>query len=267
MSAGAIRAGRAFLEVGLRDLITRDLRGLVNTVNAQVANIGRIGLSTTLAGTAITAPFVDALNFFSTIDDAIRRIAAQSNTSLAAIQPLANEIRRLGRETTFTTEQIANIGVALSRTNLNPAEIQAALLPVADLARASFTESGRAAEVVVNALAQFRVEAEQTSEIADLLTFTVNNSTQTLEDLANALTFVGNDAQNANSEIRDVLAALGLLANLGRRGTSAGTDLRRIFAIFSTDQAQQALADFDIELDDSSFASFADTLIELGQGY
>ena len=266
MSFGAgIRAGRAFLEVGLRDLITRDLRGLVNRVTSQVANLGRIGLSFSLAGAAITEPFRRSVQFFTDIDDSIRRIAAQSNRSLQQIAPLADEIRRLGRETTFTTRQITDVGVALSRTNLSPQQIQSALLPVADLSRATFTETGRAADIVANALAQFRVDAEDTGRVVDLLTFTTNNSTQTLEDLANALSFIGNDAQNANSSLEDVLASLGILANLGRRGTIAGTDLRRVLAIFSTEEAQAALAEFDINLDDQNFANFADTLGVLGE--
>lgn len=235
MGAGGIRAGAAFVEVSLRDV------ELQKGLKRAQANLRRFGSSVTalgqrLAGVGVTlaAPFVVSAKIFADFSDQMSTVGAVTNATAADMARLTAEAKRLGGSTSFMAKQVAEGMTALGRAGFKPDEILQAIPAVLDLARATGTELGDAAEISAAALRGFNLEAEQTGEIADVLTATVNNSAQTLTDIGEALKFVAPLASEAGASINDTAASLGILANNGIRGTMAGTALARAYKNLST---------------------------------
>ena len=100
--------------------------------------------------------------------------------------------------------------------------------------------------------------------MADILTFTANNSAQTLTDLFEALKLVGPTAQQAGASLESTAASLGVLANLGLRGSLAGTALRRVFQqLANTDIRSRLENQLNIEIGDTEFANLPDTIARI----
>ena len=87
----------------------------------------------------------------------------------------------------------------------------------------------------------FGIEASQMSDVADVLTVTANSSAQTLIDLFEALKMGGPQAAAAGESIRETSAAIAVLANMGIKGSLAGTALRKSFSQFAKVKVQDQL--------------------------
>ena len=87
----------------------------------------------------------------------------------------------------------------------------------------------------------FGIETSKMSNVADILTATANGSAQTLSDLAEGLKMAGPQAAAAKDNIVNVSGALGVLANMGIKGSLAGTALRKAYSQFAKTKVQDKL--------------------------
>ena len=67
------------------------------------------------------------------------------------------------------------------------------------------------------------------SKVSDILTATANGSAQTLTDLFEGLKMAGPQAAAARETLDELCAALGVMANMGVKGSLAGTALRKAY--------------------------------------
>jgi hypothetical protein len=142
--------------------------------------------------------------------------------------------------------------VALGRMGFSPKEIQAAIADVLNLARATGTDLAEAGDIAANSLRIFGLEAGKMSDVSDVLTVTANSSAQTLTDLFEALKMGGPQAAAAGESIRETCASLAVLANLGIKGSLAGTALRKSFSQFAKVKVQEQLRAVGVETLDAN---------------
>ena len=134
----------------------------------------------------------------------------------------------------------------------SPKEIEAAIPAVLNLSRATGTELSEAAEIAANNMRVFGIESSKMSNVADILTATANGSAQTLTDLAEGLKMAGPQAAAAGDSITNVSAALGVLANMGIKGSLAGTALRKAYSQFANTKIQAKLKAMGIATTDAN---------------
>ncbi|HNX04237.1 MAG TPA: phage tail tape measure protein, partial [Opitutales bacterium] len=221
-----IRAGAAYVEVTAE---TSKLQRNLSVAQEQLKNFGRscdsIGKDLLMLSGAMALPFVLAVKGFAGFDDRMRLAKAVTKATASEFESMTKVAEKLGRETSFTAKEVADGMVSLGRMGFSPKEIEEAIQPTLDLARATGTELGEAADIAANSMRIFGIEAGRMSEVADVLTATANGSAQTLTDLFEALKMAGPQAKAAGENIRDTSAALGILANMGIKGSLAGTAL------------------------------------------
>ena len=104
-----------------------------------------------------------------------------------------------------------------------------------------------AGDIAANSLRIFGLEAEKMGDISDVLTVTANSSAQTLTDLFEALKMGGPQAAAAGESVRETCAALAVLANMGIKGSLAGTALRKSFSQFAKVKVQEQLRAVGVE--------------------
>ena len=256
MAGGAnrkIRAGMAYIEIALQKTALE--RGL-KAAQARLKAFGNSCLS--LGGrmlgiaTAAATPFAMATRTFASFDDAMRTVKAVTGSTAEEFERLTDTAERLGRETSFTAKQVAEGMAALGRMGFKADEINAAIGDVLNLARATATELGSAAEIAANNMRVFGMQAAQTGAMADILATTANGSAQTLTDLAEGLKMAGPQAAAAGDSFINVAGALGILANMGIRGSLAGTALRNAYSQFAKIDIQKKLRAFNISTTDRS---------------
>ena len=248
-----IRAGRAYVEVTAE---TSKLQRNLTSAQAQLQNFGRtctnVGKDLLMLSGAMAAPLVMAARSFAGFDDSMRLVQAVTQATDADFKALTKTAQRLGRETSYTAQQTADAMVSLGRMGFSPTEIQASIDAVLSLARSTGTELAEAGDIAANSMRIFGIEASRMSDVADVLTVTANSSAQTLIDLFEALKMGGPQAAAAGESIRETSAAIAVLANMGIKGSLAGTALRKSFSQFAKVKVQDQLRSVGVETVDAN---------------
>ena len=254
MSASSnIRAGRAYVEVTAEtSALKRSLAG----AKAQLEGFGKactgLGKQMMLLSGALALPFAAAERSFAGFDDRMRLVQAVTSATGEAFDSLTKSAQRLGRETSFTAQQVADAMVALGRMGFNPSEIEASIASVLNLSRATGTELAESADIAANSLRIFGLEAGRMASVSDVLTATANGSAQTLAALFEGLKMAGPQAAAAGESLDEVCASLGIMANMGIKGSLAGTALRKAYIQFADTKVQDILREVGVEAVDAS---------------
>ncbi len=267
-ASGNVRAGRAFVEIML------DQSGLEKGLKAAQSRLRSFGASIASAGAKMLgvaavagAPLAMAAKTFAGFDDEMRMARAVTGATEAEFGRLTETAERLGRETSFTAREVAQGMTAMGRMGFKAEEIDAATPAVLNLARATGTDLGEAAEIAANNMRVFGIASSDMAKAADILTATANGSAQTLTDLSEGLKMAGPQAAAAGEDIRNVAASLGVLANMGIKGSLAGTALRKAYSQFANVKIQKKLAEFDISTVDKNgnLRAMPDTMADIAK--
>ena len=248
MSANAnIRAGRAYVEVTAE---TSKLRANLNAAQSQLRDFGKacqgLGRDMMAFGGALSLPFILAERSFAGFDDKMRLVQAVTFSTGEQFDQLTKTAQRLGRETSFTAQQVADAMIGLGRMGFNPSEIVSAIDSVLNLSRATGTDLAESADIAANSLRIFGLEAGKMSQVSDVLTATANGSAQTLTDLFEGLKMAAPQAASCGESIEETCAALGVMANMGIKGSLAGTALRKAFVQFADTKVQAMLREVGV---------------------
>ena len=254
MSATAnIRAGRAYVEVTAE---TSKLKKSLDAAQSRLKDFGRacqgLGRDMMALGGALSLPFALAEKSFAGFDDRMRLVQAVTSSTGEEFDALVKTAQRLGRETSFTAQEVADAMTGLGRMGFDPSEITAAIEHVLNLSRATGTDLSESADIAANSLRIFGMEAGKMSHVADILTATANGSAQTLTDLFEGLKMAGPPAAAAGENISELCASLGIMANMGIKGSLAGTALRKAYVQFADVKVQNVLRDVGVEAVDAN---------------
>ena len=254
MSAGSnIKAGRAFVEVTAD---SSKLRKSLGEAQAQLRSFSKscaaVGREMLALGGAMSLPFALAEKSFAGFDDRMRLVQAVTGSTGEAFESLTKTAQRLGRETSFTAQQVADAMVALGRMGFDRSEIEASISSVLNLSRATGTDLAESADIAANSMRIFGLEASKMTQVSDVLTATANGSAQTLTDLFEGLKMAGPQAAAAGESLDELCAALGVMANMGVKGSLAGTALRKAYVQFADVKVQKTLREVGVEATDAN---------------
>jgi TP901 family phage tail tape measure protein len=266
-NTSGIRAGRAFVELGVSDRLTAGLRRAQRRLRAFGDRVRAVGARLTAISAGIGAGFVISTRVFAGFDDRMRVVRAVTGATEQQFASLREEAKRLGRTTSFTAGQVADAMTELGRAGFDPRAILDSTESVLALARATATDLPRATEIAGAALRGFNLPATEMGRVSDVLTATANKSAQTLEDLFEAFKPVAPIANEAGEGIEDVAAAIGILANNGIKGSLAGNALARAYKNLANESRQAELRRIGVEAVDASgnLRPLADILNDLAR--
>ena len=252
-ATGEVKAGRAYVEILLdQTKFERGLKQAQQKLKSFGTALTGIGKNMLAVSGVLAAPMAFATKSFADFDDAMRMVKAVSGATESEFQRLTAAAEKLGRETSYTAREVAEGMTAMGRMGLKPDEILSAVPAVLSLSRATGTELGQAAEIASNNMRVFGLDTLKMANVADILTATANGSAQTLADLAEGLKMAGPQAAAANDNIVNVSGALGVLANMGIKGSLAGTALRKSYSQFAKTKVQDKLKAIGVATTDAN---------------
>jgi len=263
-----IRAGAAYVEVTAE---TSKLQRNLAAAQEQLKTFGHsctsIGKDLLMLSGALALPFVFSAKVFAGFDDQMRLVQAVTKSTTAEFQSMTEVAEKLGRETAFTSKDVASGMVSLGRMGFSSTEIKEAIQATLDLAQGTGTELSEAADIAANSMRIFGIEASNMTDVADVLTATANGSAQTLTDLFEALKMAGPQAKAAGENIKDTCSSLGVLANMGIKGSLAGTALRKSFSQFASVKVQDQLKAVGVETVDANgdLRKMSDIMHDIGK--
>lgn len=153
----------------------------------------------------------------------VRSVTSISGKEFIKLRKLA---LKMGATTSFTAKQAADGMEALGRASLSSKQIMIALKPTLNMAAAESMNLGRAAEIVASSIKMFGLKAKDAQMVADTLAYTSAKANTNIEQLAEALKYGGTMAIGTNQSFKTLVGSLAVLANVGIRGSMAGTALK-----------------------------------------
>lgn len=172
----------------------------------------------------ITEEFVD---FDHTVTSAAAKWDIDRGTD--AFRQLGSVVRDVAKITPHTAGQAGQALDYLALAGFNASDAMSALPNVTQLATAAQTDLARAADMSSDILRAFNKDVGDLSHINDVLAKTTTTSNTNLEMLFESMKMVAPVASGLGSNIEELSAMLGTLANSGIKATMSGTAMRRMY--------------------------------------
>jgi len=264
-SAGAIRAGSAYVEIFARD---GQFQQSMSRIRARMMTLGtqlrQAGTSMTIGGTALGAPFIFAARTAAAFSLEMARVRANTGATDQQFSQLNASAKNFAVQFGRAPEEVAVAMSELAKAGLDAEGVMKAISPILSVAAADNMELARAVEVVVSTMAQFRMGTDDFGTIADKLQATANASTTSVDSLGEALTYVGPKAFAAGQSLDDVLASLATLGDAGLRGSLGGTGLARIIESIANEEDKLAALGVSTRDATGNMLPFMDVMEQLG---
>ncbi len=183
---------------------------------------------------ALIGGFKQAIGVFAEYQGEIQKagaLAGSFNTEKGRQQfgELNAEVQKLGITTQFTSKEIAETSTELIRSGFSADQAKEAIGGIVTGAIASGDSMQQLAEVTGAALNTFGLIPAASGYVNDLVVATANASPAGVEDIGEALKYVGASAANAGQPIDEVMKAFARLAAAGIKGSTAGTGMAEAY--------------------------------------
>lgn len=199
-------------------------------------------------GATMGMPLYQGLKTFGEFDSQMRLIERITSSTTNQMNRLRDAANRVNEVRPATLGDVSSGMLSLARMGLNADEIEKSILPVVSLDIATGANNlGSSAAIAAAAMRSFNLPAEEMARITDILTAGANGSAQELIDLGEALKYASSTAAIAKEDLAEVVAMTGILANLGVKGSMAGTAIRNAFVRIALPEKQELLRNLGVE--------------------
>lgn len=190
-------------------------------------------------------------------EDGMARVQAVTNATQAEFQMMEQEALKWGSTTRYTATEAANSLENLTRNGLSATQATAALGPTLQLAQANTIGLAEAADITTNVMNGFGLEVKDNGRVNDVLSSTAAHSATNISQLAEAEKNAAPFGHSLGQSIEQVNAALGVLADVGIKGSDAGTAIRMVLMGLASPTAKQqkAFKQLGVDISESSLRS------------
>lgn len=188
-------------------------------------------------------------------------IGASFDEAREKIAKLAIEI---GKNTIYSATQAAEALYTLAQAGYDVTKVTADdLIPILNYAAATNTTLANAMQDVITVMKQFGLTFEDITTIVDTFTAVVNSTFASAETLRDAFRYTGQIAGALGQNLQQTAAVIGVLADRGYEGGTAGQRLNQIFTqlLRPTEQGQKALASLGVTVSDLN--PYTNSLVEI----
>ena len=179
-----------------------------------------------IGGAAVANMLKVGISFRKEMSD----IAAVTNASDEEMAGMTKRARDLGKTTAFTATEAAQGMQELARAGLRAEEIVEAIEPALKLAGATNYGLASSTRVVVAAMKQFTLGAEDAEKIANVFAEATRQSLLDMPSLAEAMKYAGTIGAGFGMSLEATTAAVAAFRNMGLEGSLAGTNFRMAMA-------------------------------------
>ena len=234
-SAGAIRAGQAFVELFADDSkLVRGLRGAEKQLKAFGAKIKKLGMSMVALSAIMAAPLVAGGKVFVDFEQQLAKVSTMLDEPAKYMDTYKKAIRDMAVEFGESTEALANGLYDILSASI-PAEKALDVLAVAvKSAKAGMTDTGTAADALTTVLNSYGLSAAHALDVSDLLFTVVKRGKLTFADLAPTIGLVASVASSAGLSLEEMGASIATMTRSGVKTENAVTALANIIKSFLT---------------------------------
>lgn len=264
MSVGAIRAGRAMVEIFAdSSMLSRGLATAQGKMAKFASTLRRLGTAQVVVGASFAAPIAAAVVEYAKLESRINTVRALTGANAKEMRGLSDQIRRVGMATGISFTQVADAMADLSRAGVKVGDLGKATRVVADFSRAAGVDMARAANIGVEILTQFGLTMEHLPRVADVLQEMANATVSTVEELSDGFRYAGQSASMFGLSLEETAAAIAYLQQSGLSASTAGTSLNQMLlqVVQNMDKLEAAIG--GIRGADGEFLEFEQVLRRL----
>lgn len=251
MSAGAVRAGKAFIEISANDdKFTRTLKKTQHSIVRLSGTLKRAGTGMAIGGAAMGLPMLLAAQSAATFQDSLLELrGATTDLSDEGLARVRAEALRLSRTMGISATKIAQSFTLLIKAGMTVEEaLGGAGKSAVEFAQVSGVEAAQAAEFMKVAMNVFGGSAEQA---ANTLSAAADSSETTIAAMIESFALVASVAKGTKQSLFGLSQAIAILAHYGIRGEEAGTGIKTLLVklLAPTKEAREALATLGISME------------------
>jgi len=235
-----VKAGRAWVSVEAVDKTATVLKRVGARMQAFASRMGTMGRNMIMKSALAAAPLALSVKTFASFDDSMKKVEARSSGTAQEMKAVRDEAQRLGRQTSFTATQVAELQGKLAQKNFSRKDMKAMTGDVLNLARAA-GEGGDedttiAADLVSGTLRAYQMGAEKAGRVSDIFTATVNGSNFSLQGLLDGMAKGAPIAASYGMSVEETAASLASMTNLNISASEAGTAFTSFMARMSKEE-------------------------------
>lgn len=239
--AGAIRAGRTFVEV-FTDLteLKKGLRKATRHLKAFGASVASVGRDMLRTATMMATPLAIGAKVFADFEQQMASVSTMVVDTGAHMDRFREDVRRLSVEFGESTETLSKGLYDILSASVAPSKAISVLNASVKAAKAGMTDTAVAADVITTILNAYGLAAERATDVSDLLFSVVFRGKTTFAELAPTIGMVATTAATANVSLEEMGAALATMTRAGVRTEQAVVALNAIITGFLKPSADAA---------------------------
>lgn len=233
VSAGAIRAGRAAVEISANDsALRKGLKRAEAKLKAFAGTVGGMGQSLAGVGLAVAGPLAGAARVFSSYEDAMASLRAAANPTADDLARITEAVDRVGRATGRGPAEVAAAMTQLLKAGMSVEGVLGGAAEAAlQFARVAEMDAAEVAIVLTDAINVFGVDA---TTAVNALSKAADASSVSIRNIAESFSQAGAVAAQAGLSIDEAANAIAILGQNGVKGSDAGTSLRTMLLRLQT---------------------------------
>jgi TP901 family phage tail tape measure protein len=244
------------------DEVEKKLGGLRNSfenlqgIGDKMTGIGKSltkNVTLPIAGLAAGAVVLGA-QFDKTVTQ-MEALAKAGGIGAAEYEKLGNIALEAGKKGLFSSQQIADAMLDMVRDGMTPAQIEAGHLnAVMNLAAATGSDLASSQIALSDTMQAFGADTKDAGRYVDVFNNILNATPGELADFQESMKYVAPAAAQLGLSIEETSAAIGTLAQVGIRGSMAGTGLgQALSALYTpTDKAAEAIEALGLKMYDTN---------------
>lgn len=193
------------------------------TVGGHVDTVGNkmLKLTAPIAAVGIASAKV-SMDF----DSQMSRVKAISGATGQEFNKLRDSALDLGAKTSYSAKEVAFAQENMASAGFKTNEILKSTPGVLDMAASSGIELADASAIAATSIRGFGLDASQTGHVADVLAKSAADTNADVMLLGNAFKYVAPIAKVTGFSLEEMTSAIGMMADAGIDGSTAGTTLR-----------------------------------------
>lgn len=213
------------------------LNEFTNQSNSAGTRFEALGSSLKTVGstitTAVSLPLLalgaGAIKTASDFEAGMSKVSALSGATGDDLKMLEDKAREMGSTTKYSATESAEALSYMALAGWDAEQMAEGLEPALKLAGAAGMDLALATDIVTDTMSMFGMEAKEATKMTDMLAYAQANSNTDVQQLGEALKYCGASANAMGYDLADTTALLGIFADQGLKGSSAGTTLNAMF--------------------------------------
>ena len=239
----------------------------------EIAQKGLKATSDILKGsmTAIAGLGGAAIKIGSDFESGMSKVAAISGASGQELEKLTEKAKEMGSTTKFSATESAAAFEYMAMAGWKTEDMRNGIEGIMSLAAASGEDLATTSDIVTDALTAFGMKASDAGHFSDVLAQASSNANTNVGMMGETFKYVAPVAGALGYTAEDTALAIGLMANAGIKGSSAGTALRSMMSRLTkpTKEVQNAMNRLGISLtdDNGKMKSLNEVMTDLRNGF